>query len=815
MDRVFSVEEISNPYWHQPSSSSAQPTTTIEGDPKELMMYRSSSEWAFQRFLQEAEISKPISSTIISKKRIDGGNGNKVIDVKDNEPQPSDLPPNVPVDSDEYQTYLKRKLEIACAAVALSRASSLKPKESAASLPKVSDNAQLGTQAQLQTGSGYGFSREQDKAGPLGIPALTTMQKKPGTQIIPATSASSRELSDDDDLDGDIEVTDNMDPTDAKRVRRMLSNRESARRSRRRKQAHLSELETQVSQLRVENSTLLKRLTDISQKYNEAAVDNRILKADVETLRAKVKMAEDTVKRVTGLNPLFQVMSEMSTINVPFDASPSDTSTDAAVPVQDTPKQHHRQQQQYYQPPSANTLHDLRVNVPDLPPVPPIEDLHNTASSNKMNRTSSMQRVASLEHLQKRIRGGPTPSGQMQWDGGWEPESTPRAAEGSSSKQNKVKKLKRVLSMDASRAISSVEMPLGLDPTTEEDYSSLSKLYQDFASISSIDKAWVLKSDNKNASWATFSISQPTFLANKKRTSILSSYVSKKDNNVSFQWAPFPVEMTGVSTIIPSPSGTKLLVVRNQENESPTQFEIWGSSMVEKEIHVPKSVHGSVYTDGWFEGISWNSKETSISYVAEEPSPSKPIFNGSGYKKGSSSEKDCGSWKGQGDWEESWGETYVGKRQPALFVLNIVSGDVRAVSGIPKSLSVGQVVWAPATTGSHRYLIFVGWPSNSGFHQDTRKLGIKYCYNRPCALYAVRAPFQQSESDAAEDLDAVINLTQSISSAFFPRFRFQCIHMNMDVDLDISMRARLFPSIYNNDTEMNILSFVLMVCPVS
>lgn len=44
----------------------------------------------------------------------------------------------------------------------------------------------------------------------------------------------------------------------------------------------------QVSQLRVENSALLKRLTDLNQKYNTASVDNRILKADVETLRAKV-----------------------------------------------------------------------------------------------------------------------------------------------------------------------------------------------------------------------------------------------------------------------------------------------------------------------------------------------------------------------------------------------------------------------------------------------------------------------------------------------------------------------------------------------
>ncbi|KAG1326849.1 putative bZIP transcription factor RISBZ4 [Cocos nucifera] len=77
----------------------------------------------------------------------------------------------------------------------------------------------------------------------------------------------------------------------------MVSNRESARRSRKRKQAHLADLELQVDQLRGENSSLFKQLTDANQEFNQAVTNNRVLKSDVETLRVKVKMAEDMVTR--------------------------------------------------------------------------------------------------------------------------------------------------------------------------------------------------------------------------------------------------------------------------------------------------------------------------------------------------------------------------------------------------------------------------------------------------------------------------------------------------------------------------------------
>ncbi|KAI6694193.1 hypothetical protein NL676_021903 [Syzygium grande] len=315
------------------------------------------------------------------------------------------------------------------------------------------------------------------------------------------------------------------------------------------------------------------------------------------------------------------------------------------------------------------------------------------------------------------------------------------------------------------------ELTSATDMATEEDYTSQSKLLQEFTNICNIDKAWIFQSEKGKGSQAMFSISQPNLLANKRRKFILSAQISRgSGNSVTFQWAQFPVEMANASLIVPSPSGSKLLVVKNPENDSPVQLEIWGPSQLEKEFHIPQSVHGSVYADKWFEGVSWNFDESLIAYVAEEPAPSKPTFNSSGYKKDSSNEKDCSSWKGQGDFEEEWGETYAGKRKSALFVIEIQSGEVRAVQGIASTLSVGQVIWAPSSVGTNQHLVFVGWSS------DQRKLGIKYCYNRPCALYAIKNPFNQSEANEKDSKgdsgkgSTLYNLTQSISSAFLPRF---------------------------------------------
>lgn len=126
--------------------------------------------------------------------------------------------------------------------------------------------------------------------------ATNNLPKGCDNQTVGLTSGSY-EQSDDDDIDTEAGPCEQSDQAGVRRIKRMVSNRESARRSRRRKQAHLSDLEQQVDQLRGENSTLFKNMTSANQQLKDATNNNRVLKSDVEALRAKVKLAEDMVTR--------------------------------------------------------------------------------------------------------------------------------------------------------------------------------------------------------------------------------------------------------------------------------------------------------------------------------------------------------------------------------------------------------------------------------------------------------------------------------------------------------------------------------------
>lgn len=72
---------------------------------------------------------------------------------------------------------------------------------------------------------------------------------------------------------------------DERKQRRMISNRESARRSRMRKQRHLDELWSQVIRLRTDNHCLIDKLNRVSESHQLALKENAKLKEETSDLR--------------------------------------------------------------------------------------------------------------------------------------------------------------------------------------------------------------------------------------------------------------------------------------------------------------------------------------------------------------------------------------------------------------------------------------------------------------------------------------------------------------------------------------------------
>ncbi|KAK8631182.1 hypothetical protein V6N13_079942 [Hibiscus sabdariffa] len=70
-----------------------------------------------------------------------------------------------------------------------------------------------------------------------------------------------------------------------RKQRRMISNRESARRSRIRKQRHLDELWAHLVWLRNENHQLIDKLTHVSENHDKVVQENAQLKEEASELR--------------------------------------------------------------------------------------------------------------------------------------------------------------------------------------------------------------------------------------------------------------------------------------------------------------------------------------------------------------------------------------------------------------------------------------------------------------------------------------------------------------------------------------------------
>lgn len=91
---------------------------------------------------------------------------------------------------------------------------------------------------------------------------------------------------------------------DERKQKRMISNRESARRSRLRKQQHLDELRAEAAHLRAENNRILTKFKFVSQNYIQLQEENSVLKSHADELTLRLQYLNMTMQWAGILNGL-------------------------------------------------------------------------------------------------------------------------------------------------------------------------------------------------------------------------------------------------------------------------------------------------------------------------------------------------------------------------------------------------------------------------------------------------------------------------------------------------------------------------------
>ncbi|KAL5563054.1 hypothetical protein UlMin_032801 [Ulmus minor] len=89
---------------------------------------------------------------------------------------------------------------------------------------------------------------------------------------------------------------------DQRKRKRMISNRESARRSRMRKQKHLDDLTAQIAQLMKENHQIITSVNFTTQQYMSIEAENSVLRAQVGELSNRLQSLDEIITFLNASN---------------------------------------------------------------------------------------------------------------------------------------------------------------------------------------------------------------------------------------------------------------------------------------------------------------------------------------------------------------------------------------------------------------------------------------------------------------------------------------------------------------------------------
>ncbi|KAJ2731649.1 hypothetical protein H4R23_003028, partial [Coemansia sp. Cherry 401B] len=226
--------------------------------------------------------------------------------------------------------------------------------------------------------------------------------------------------------------------------------------------------------------------------------------------------------------------------------------------------------------------------------------------------------------------------------------------------------------------------------------------------------------------------SQRDFASDRKRKVAGHMALAFSDNSATVLAKSPPADASSVVMSQPSPVDPSLVAVLHSASKLERTVEIWHDGALVKSVDVSKA-HGDFYGDSTFGSLAWSADGSSIVYAAEKPEYDKAhpetdtmAVQDSG-TDGDITDDIVGGVAGIADprryeFDGDWGETFNGKRPPALAVFNVSSGAVQILPP-PDGVSPGQ-----AQCLADR-IVF------TGYKHAVRKHGIVYCQNRPTGIY--------------------------------------------------------------------------------
>lgn len=284
----------------------------------------------------------------------------------------------------------------------------------------------------------------------------------------------------------------------------------------------------------------------------------------------------------------------------------------------------------------------------------------------------------------------------------------------------------------------------------------------------SIAAAWLLP-DGPNAAARVMVKRSYKNVAAGKSTAALQTYSFAMSTGTWTPALPMPLP-SDVCMVSPSPSGRYLCVMRKDGTDASagagTKVKIVldllsAAGGLLASVTADK-LHGDPTIDGWFASdLAWSPDERAMVYVAEDAAPHADARSWFDAPKPASNGGASGEVGTQYAYEsrEDFGEKYVSQRLPRLFMVDWWRKSVGPVTGVPNDVAAGQPVFAPdSISGGKRYmLVYTGWSIG------TRRLGMIYCFNRPCALWAVDVSAQLTSKSAAEAQHWCLTAAEPIS----------------------------------------------------